>query len=57
MAAWLNVFVRNAGKVEIACVAQSVNVISPLLTSCVESLFLLFGILMKPDELIDRIRC
>ncbi|EKM57999.1 glycoside hydrolase family 51 protein [Phanerochaete carnosa HHB-10118-sp] len=33
MASWLNVFVRQADIVEIACVAQSVNVISPLVTS------------------------
>ncbi|THH00489.1 hypothetical protein EW026_g2051 [Hermanssonia centrifuga] len=32
MAAWLNVFVRQADIVEIACIAQSVNVISPLIT-------------------------
>ncbi len=35
MAAWLNVFVRQADIVEIACIAQSVNVISPLITRCV----------------------
>ena len=29
---WLNVFVRQAGKVGMACLAQSVNVISPLMT-------------------------
>ena len=34
MASWLNVFVRQADVVEIACVAQSVNVISPLITRC-----------------------
>ncbi|EPT00599.1 hypothetical protein FOMPIDRAFT_101145 [Fomitopsis schrenkii] len=33
MASWLNVFVRQADIVEIACIAQSVNVISPLITS------------------------
>ncbi|OCH86846.1 glycoside hydrolase [Obba rivulosa] len=33
MASWLNVFVRQADVVEIACVAQSVNVISPLIVS------------------------
>ncbi|KAI0716651.1 glycoside hydrolase [Earliella scabrosa] len=33
MASWLNVFVRQADVVDIACVAQSVNVISPLITS------------------------
>ena len=32
MASWLNVFVRQADVVEIACIAQSVNVISPLIT-------------------------
>ena len=32
MASWLNVFVRQADVVDIACVAQSVNVISPLIT-------------------------
>lgn len=32
MASWLNVFVRQADIVEIACIAQSVNVISPLIT-------------------------
>ncbi|KAH8092187.1 glycoside hydrolase [Cristinia sonorae] len=31
MASWLNVFVRQADIVEIACIAQSVNVISPLI--------------------------
>ncbi|KAI0763061.1 glycoside hydrolase [Trametes elegans] len=33
MASWLNVFVRQADAVDIACIAQSVNVISPLITS------------------------
>ncbi|OBZ67595.1 putative alpha-L-arabinofuranosidase C [Grifola frondosa] len=33
MASWLNVFVRQADIVDIACIAQSVNVISPLMTS------------------------
>ncbi|KAH9836375.1 glycoside hydrolase [Rhodofomes roseus] len=33
MASWLNVFVRQADIVEMACIAQSVNVISPLITS------------------------
>ncbi|TFK80982.1 glycoside hydrolase family 51 protein [Polyporus arcularius HHB13444] len=33
MASWLNVFVRHADVVDIACIAQSVNVISPLITS------------------------
>jgi len=33
MASWLNVFVRQADVVDIACIAQSVNVISPLITS------------------------
>lgn len=32
MASWLNVFVRHSDIVEIACIAQSVNVISPLIT-------------------------
>jgi len=32
MASWMNVFVRQADVVEIACNAQSVNVISPLMT-------------------------
>lgn len=31
MASWLNVFVRQADVVDIACIAQSVNVISPLI--------------------------
>ncbi|PWN94989.1 glycoside hydrolase [Tilletiopsis washingtonensis] len=31
--AWLHVLVRNADRVPIACLAQSVNVLSPLLTS------------------------
>ncbi len=35
MASWLNVFVRQADAVDIACIAQSVNVISPLITRCV----------------------
>jgi alpha-L-arabinofuranosidase len=30
VAAWLNVFVRKADVVKIACIAQSVNVISPV---------------------------
>ncbi|KZT57195.1 glycoside hydrolase family 51 protein [Calocera cornea HHB12733] len=30
---WLNVFVRKADVVKIACIAQSVNVISPVMTS------------------------
>ena len=34
MASWLNVFVRQADVVDIACIAQSVNVISPLITRC-----------------------
>lgn len=29
---WLNIFIRQASIVEIACIAQTVNVISPLLT-------------------------
>jgi len=33
MASWLNIFVRQADVVKIACIAQSVNVISPLVTS------------------------
>ncbi|KAI0325331.1 glycoside hydrolase [Cubamyces sp. BRFM 1775] len=33
MASWLNVFVRQADVVDMACIAQSVNVISPLITS------------------------
>ncbi|KAG6884606.1 hypothetical protein C0993_009623 [Termitomyces sp. T159_Od127] len=33
VAAWLNVFVRKADIVKIACIAQSVNVISPIVTS------------------------
>ncbi|KDQ49679.1 glycoside hydrolase family 51 protein [Jaapia argillacea MUCL 33604] len=32
MACWLNVFVRQADLVEMACIAQSVNVISPIIT-------------------------
>ncbi|TCD60771.1 hypothetical protein EIP91_009540 [Steccherinum ochraceum] len=31
MAGWLNVFIRQADIVDIACIAQSVNVISPLI--------------------------
>ncbi|KAI0690402.1 glycoside hydrolase superfamily, partial [Cerioporus squamosus] len=31
MASWLNVFIRQADVVDIACIAQSVNVISPLI--------------------------
>lgn len=33
VAAWLNTFVRRADIVKIACIAQSVNVISPIITS------------------------
>ncbi|KAI0069537.1 glycoside hydrolase [Panus rudis PR-1116 ss-1] len=33
MASWLNVFIRQSDIVDIACIAQSVNVISPLITS------------------------
>lgn len=33
VAVWLNVFVRQSDLVEMACIAQSVNVISPLMTS------------------------
>ncbi|CAK5266877.1 unnamed protein product [Mycena citricolor] len=33
VASWLNVFVRKADVVKIACIAQSVNVISPIVTS------------------------
>jgi len=33
VASWLNVFVRKADVVKIACIAQSVNVISPVITS------------------------
>ncbi|QIW96676.1 hypothetical protein AMS68_002194 [Peltaster fructicola] len=33
VAVWLNVFVRQSDKVAIACIAQSVNVISPLMTT------------------------
>ena len=35
VAAWLNVFVRKADIVKIACIAQSVNVISPVSGSLV----------------------
>jgi len=38
VASWLNVFVRKANIVKIACIAQSVNVISPIVTSS-EGLF------------------
>ncbi|KAL0947978.1 hypothetical protein HGRIS_010604 [Hohenbuehelia grisea] len=58
VAAWLNVFVRKAGIVKIACIAQSVNVISPIITSP-EGLFkqttyyplLLFSNLMRGTSL------
>ena len=40
MASWLNVFVRQAEVVYIACIAQSVNVISPLITRFVVATFL-----------------
>ena len=33
IASWLNVFIRQSSIVEIACLAQSVNVISPIITS------------------------
>lgn len=33
VAVWLNVFVRQSAKVGMACIAQSVNVISPLMTT------------------------
>lgn len=33
VASWLNVFIRQSQTVSIACLAQSVNVISPLITS------------------------
>ncbi|KAK6988843.1 glycoside hydrolase family 51 protein [Favolaschia claudopus] len=33
VASWLNVFIRKADIVKIACIAQSVNVISPIITS------------------------
>jgi alpha-N-arabinofuranosidase len=33
LASWLNVFLRHSSSVEIACLAQSVNVISPLSVS------------------------
>ncbi|RDB15655.1 putative alpha-L-arabinofuranosidase C [Hypsizygus marmoreus] len=33
VASWVNVFVRKADIVKIACIAQSVNVISPIVTS------------------------
>jgi alpha-N-arabinofuranosidase len=33
VAVWLNVFVRKSKDVEIACLAQTVNVISPLMTT------------------------
>lgn len=33
VAAWLNVLVRNHAVMEIACLAQSVNVIAPIMTS------------------------
>lgn len=33
VASWLNVFIRQAETVTIACLAQSVNVISPIITS------------------------
>ena len=35
MASWLNVFIRQADVVTIACIAQSVNVISPIITRLV----------------------
>lgn len=37
MASWLNVFIRQADVVDIACIAQSVNVISPLITRSVRT--------------------
>ncbi|KAF8970851.1 glycoside hydrolase family 51 protein [Flammula alnicola] len=33
VSSWLNVFIRKADVVKIACIAQSVNVISPIITS------------------------
>lgn len=33
VASWLNVFIRQSETVQIACLAQSVNVISPIITS------------------------
>lgn len=33
VAAWLNILVRKSKEVGIACIAQSVNVISPVMTS------------------------
>jgi alpha-N-arabinofuranosidase len=33
VAGWLNILVRKSYDVGIACIAQSVNVISPLMTS------------------------
>ncbi|KDR71905.1 hypothetical protein GALMADRAFT_253689 [Galerina marginata CBS 339.88] len=33
VASWLNVFIRKADIVKIACIAQSINVISPIITS------------------------
>ncbi|RVX65863.1 putative alpha-L-arabinofuranosidase C [Exophiala mesophila] len=33
VAVWLNVFIRQSKHVEMACIAQSVNVISPLMTT------------------------
>nr|GAT43895.1 glycoside hydrolase family 51 protein [Mycena chlorophos] len=33
VASWLNVFIRKADVVKFACIAQSVNVISPIITS------------------------
>ncbi|CAE6479625.1 unnamed protein product [Rhizoctonia solani] len=33
IASWMNVFIRKADKVAIACIAQSVNVISPIITT------------------------
>lgn len=44
MASWLNVFVRQADIVEIACIAQSVNVISPLITRYATNLSVRIGL-------------
>ncbi|CDZ98513.1 glycoside hydrolase [Phaffia rhodozyma] len=60
VAAWLNVLVRKSREVGIACIAQSVNVISPLMTSPTGLLYQtayfplkLFARYMKDGHLLD----
>ncbi|KAH8879241.1 alpha-l-arabinofuranosidase [Thozetella sp. PMI_491] len=64
MAIWLNIFIRNCNELGMATVAQSVNVISPLMTSpvgiCKQTTYwplLLFSKYMRGKSLAVHVQC